>query len=657
MSRVRVVLLTMAAVALTGCATSASNSPGAAAAVAPAPIAPAIPPAPPALARFTAEAFFDTTSFALPSRAGLAFADDGKSLLISSDRSGVFNAYLLPIAGGAPVAVTNSADNATFAETAFPNDARLLISSDQGGNELDHVYVRQPDGTVHDLTPGDKVKASFLAWNRDKTRFYLTTNERDPKTFDVYEYAADTLRRRLLFRNSGMDVGAISGDGRHIALIKSRTSADADIYLATVGSASKPRLITPHKGNVSHNVYGFSPDGRSLIYSTDEVGEWQQAWAYDLAAGSRSPLVTADWDVANVAFSPSGKYRVVALNADASNRVSITDAAGNAVNLRGIPSGGNIGSVRFNDDESMVAFTVNADTSPSDIYVADLATGEARRLTKALSPQIDQNRLVEATIARFKSYDGLEIPGVLYRPQEASAANPVPALVFVHGGPGDQSTRGYSAMIQHLVNHGYAVYAINNRGSSGYGKTFFHLDDKRHGDVDLKDVVASKAFLQSMDWVADDQIGIMGGSYGGYMVAAALAFEPQAFDVGVNVFGVTNWVRTLKSIPPWWESFREALYDEMGDPSVDSERHHRISPLFHAKNIVKPMLVVQGANDPRVLQVESDELVAAVKANGVPVEYLLFPDEGHGFLRKQNRIAASNAYVRFLDRYLKKQPN
>jgi dipeptidyl aminopeptidase/acylaminoacyl peptidase len=136
------------------------------------------------------------------------------------------------------------------------------------------------------------------------------------------------------------------------------------------------------------------------------------------------------------------------------------------------------------------------------------------------------------------------------------------------------------------------------------------------------------------------------------MVAAALAFEPEVFDAGINIFGVTNWARTLKSIPPWWESAKEALYDEMGDPETDEERHRRISPLFHAENIVKPMLVVQGANDPRVLQVESDDLVAAVKANDVPVEYLVFPDEGHGFVKRENRIKASDAYVQFLDTYL-----
>jgi dipeptidyl aminopeptidase/acylaminoacyl peptidase len=148
-------------------------------------------------------------------------------------------------------------------------------------------------------------------------------------------------------------------------------------------------------------------------------------------------------------------------------------------------------------------------------------------------------------------------------------------------------------------------------------------------------------------------VGIIGGSYGGYMVAAALAFEPAAFDVGVDIFGVTNWLRTLKNIPPWWESFKESLYDEMGDPAADEERLRRISPLFHASNITKPLLVVQGANDPRVLQVESDELVEAARENGVPVDYVIFPDEGHGFTSKANRITASDKYLAFLNQYLR----
>ncbi|HBJ94350.1 MAG TPA: S9 family peptidase, partial [Hyphomonadaceae bacterium] len=187
-------------------------------------------------------------------------------------------------------------------------------------------------------------------------------------------------------------------------------------------------------------------------------------------------------------------------------------------------------------------------------------------LTNTLNPAIDEEVLVDAQIVRYPSFDGLEIPSILYVPHGASAENPVPALVWVHGGPGGQTRAGYSATIQHLVNHGYAVLGANNRGSSGYGKTFYHMDDRRHGEVDLQDIVYGERWLAEQDWVNPDQIGIIGGSYGGYMVGAALAFEPDVFKVGVNIFGVMNWVRTLESIPPWWESFREALYDEMGDP-------------------------------------------------------------------------------------------
>jgi dipeptidyl aminopeptidase/acylaminoacyl peptidase len=228
----------------------------------------------------------------------------------------------------------------------------------------------------------------------------------------------------------------------------------------------------------------------------------------------------------------------------------------------------------------------------------------------------------------------------------------VPALVSVHGGPGGQARVGYRALTQYLVNHGYAVYAINNRGSSGYGKTFYKMDDRKHGEGDLDDCVTSKKMLIETGYVDPERIGIMGGSYGGYMVLAALAFRPEEFDVGVNLFGVSNWVRTLQSIPPWWESFKKALEVEMGDFD-DEEYLKSISPLFHAENIVKPMIVLQGANDPRVLQVESDEIVEKVRANGVHVEYVIFEDEGHGFMKIENREEGYKAILEFLNRYLK----
>ena len=548
-----------------------------------------------AIPKYSAEAFFQTTSYGMADGDGHAFSADGSALLISSDQSGVFNAYRLPVDGGEPTALTTSDDNAVFAVSWFPEDDRILYTYDGGGNELNHVVVREVNGSSRDLTPGNEVKAGFVRWSDDGESFYLTTTERDPRSFDLYRYASSDYSRELVFQNPGFQIAALSGDGRWLALDKPRTSADSDIYVVDLDSENpEPVLITGHDGNIDYSTLGILADNRRLIYATDEHGEFRQAWVHDLETGEKSELVTADWDVLYAGDSPSGRYLMYGINADARTEFSLRDLeTGKAVDLPALPPG-EIRSVRFSADEKRIALIVNADTSPSNIHVIDLDAQTSAQLTDALNPQIDPSHLVASEVIRYPSFDGVEIPSILYKPHGASAENPVPGLVLVHGGPGGQTRTGYRALVQHLVNHGYAILGANNRGSSGYGKTFFHMDDKRHGEEDLQDIVHGRKYLESLDWIDANRVGIIGGSYGGYMVAAALAFEPEAFDVGINIFGVTNWVRTLESIPPWWESFKESLYDEMGDPATDAERHRRISPLFHADNIVKPMLVVQG---------------------------------------------------------------
>ena len=609
----------------------------------------------PAVAQYDAAAFFMTTSFGMASSAGFAFSASDERILISSDETGVFNAYAVDPGTGDRDALTGSTTSATYALSWFPNDDRALVTFDGGGDELSHIYVRELDGRLSDLTPGENVKAQFIGFSPDGNDIWIATNERDAAAFDIYAYDTLCYESGYVFENSDtLQIGDVSPDGRWLALVRNRTSADSDILLVDLAADTPEQvLITSHEGNIAYGVYTFTADSSALVYATDEHGEFNQAWTYDLASGERAPLVTADWDVSFVTYSPSGRYLVSGINADARTEVTVTDLdSGEALALPDLPAG-DLGSVRFSRDETSIAFTIDAATSPSNIHLVELASQTHTQLTQALNPAINEADMVDAEVVRFASFDGVQIPGIMYRPHGSSADNPVPALVMVHGGPGGQSRIGYSAMIQHLVNHGYAVYAANNRGSSGYGKTFFHMDDRRHGEEDLNDIVAAGDYLRSLDWVRHDQVGVIGGSYGGFMTVAALAFHPDAFEVGIDIFGVTNWERTLASIPPWWESFREALYDEMGDPATDAERHRAISPLFHADTITKPLMVIQGANDPRVLQVESDEMVAAVRANGVPVEYVLFPDEGHGFRGRDNRITASEAYLGFLDAYLR----
>jgi len=583
---------------------------------------------------------------------GISWSPDARTLLVSSDVSGIWNAYAVPRDGGAPRALTRSTTNSVFAISYFKADERFLYSSDEGGNELTHIYVQSPDGTSKDLTPGSKLKAAFLGWAGDDRSFFVSTNERDPQYFDIYQISTDGYRRTMFYRNTdGYNVGPISRDKRYIALSKARSTSDSDIFLHDHQN-NTTKNVTAHTGVVSNFPADFSPDGTKLLFTSDEGREFASLRSIGVAEGAAQTVYQENWDVMGATYSRSGKYLTVRVNADARAVVRVLDAATLAPVTVGQLPEESISGFSIAPNDSAVAFYATDGSVPNDLYAASFG-GAPQRLTNALNPRIRREDLVVPATLRFKSYDGVEVPGLLYMPHQASADNRVPALVMVHGGPGGQAVTAYSALTQALVNHGYAVYDINNRGSSGYGKTFFDMDDRRHGEADLGDVVASRAMLAGTGKVDPDRIGILGGSYGGYMVLAALTLQPEAFKVGVDLFGISNWVRTLESMPPWWGSIRDALYAEMGDPKVDGARLRRISPLFNADMIKVPLMVLQGVNDPRVLKIESDEIVAAARKNGVPVEYVLFPDEGHGFVKKENEIKGYTAVIAFLDTHLK----
>jgi dipeptidyl aminopeptidase/acylaminoacyl peptidase len=624
------------------------------AAAMPAAHAPAQPsrpaPAPAAVPQYTIEQFLATTTWR-----GAWFSPDGETLLASGDSTGVANAYAIPLAGGAPRQLTDSKVNAVSVAGYFPTGGRILYASDQGGNEQTHLFVRDAGGATRDLTPGDKLKADFASWAPDDRGFFYTSNERDPQYFDLYEMAVDGYQRTLLYRNDGgFEIGPISRDRRYVALLKAESTADSDIYLYD-RSTSQLRNLTAHQGEVANVPQDFSPDGSSLYYTTDEGAEFAHLMRYDLASGKRAEVLRSDWDVTGAGFSRDGRFLEVAINRDAATEVRLFAEPGmRPVKLPELPDA-DITGLSFSRDGKRLAFYAESSRSPRNLYVidvADLAHGAPRQLTRALAPEIDPAALVPARVVRFKSYDGVEVPGLLYQPKTASREHPVAVLVWVHGGPGGQSRVGYDPLKQFLLNHGYAIYAINNRGSSGYGKTFFRMADRKHGNADLGDCVASKGMLAATGWAAAGRIGILGGSYGGYMVLAALTFRPREFAAGVDLFGVANWVRTLASIPPYWASERKALYKMIGDPQADADYLRKISPLFHAEQIERPLLVLQGENDPRVLKRESDEIVAAARKRGTPVDYLIFPNEGHGFARKDTQAKAYQAILVFLDKYL-----
>jgi len=491
-----------------------------------------------------------------------------------------------------------------------------------------------------------------MGWAKDDASFHFASNKRDNRFMDLYEMDLETFSPTLLYQNDGgYDLNGISPNKKYVTLTKSINTNDSDLFLFDMESRELTKINQNQSGNSGQD---FSPDGDFFYYTTDDGSEYSYLMRYNLADGTYEKAMERDWDIVGSSFTDNGTYRVTFINEDAKNTIEVMEVAtGNNIELPQIENM-EITSVGFSEDEKMMGFYAGGSHSPSNLYVYNLDSGAHTKLTDVLNPEIQAQDLVRAEVIRYPSFDGLEIPAIYYRPHQASEEHPAPALVWVHGGPGGQSRQNFSAFIQFLVNHGYAVLAVNNRGSSGYGKTFYQMDDLNHGDKDLKDCVEGKNWLAAQPEIDGEKIGIIGGSYGGYMTMAALTYAPEEFDVGVNLYGVTNWIRTLKSIPPWWESFKEALYKELGDPhSADSVRLRQISPLFHTDKVTKPLIVLQGAQDPRVLQAESDEIVAGVRKNGVPVEYVLFEDEGHGFVKKENQEMAYGSILEFLDKYLK----
>jgi dipeptidyl aminopeptidase/acylaminoacyl peptidase len=595
------------------------------------------------------EDFFDNVSIS-----GGYFSTDEEKIIFSSNQSGIYNVYEANIQTGKINQLTASNKESFFVRAYVPNSNDFIYSADNGGNEINHLFLKKENDTVVDLTPSENEKSVFYKWSNDNQFLYYLSNKRDSRYFDLYKMKIGQWIPEIIYKNEdNFSLSDISNNEKYLLLSRSITTSENKFYLFDINE-NKRIEISSLPG--SYSSAGFSNDNKSFFYITDINNEFSYLNKYDIESMESSLIYETEWDVMYSYLSKNEKYRIIGVNEDGKNSVKIIEVDSN-LPIK-FPSFNNedISSVSFSESEQKIRLTVGSSKMPSDLFVYDIEAENLKKITNSLNPKIDSKSLVNAQVIRYKSFDELEIPAIYYKPLSASKNNKVPALVWVHGGPGGQSRMGFNPLIQYLTNNGYAILAVNNRGSSGYGKSFYKMDDKNHGEKDLQDCIWGKKWLQKQEYIDENKIGIIGGSYGGYMTMAAMTFTPDEFMVGVNIFGVTNWIRTLKSIPPFWEASRKALYDELGDPySSDSIRLKKISPLFHADKVINPVMVLQGSNDPRVLQIESDEIVEELINNDIPVEYVIFEDEGHGFRKKENQIGGYRKIKSFLDLYLKTQ--
>ena len=599
--------------------------------------------------QYDLEDFYNTKSISAS-----GFNNDETKILINNNTTGIYNAYELSITDTTAIALTKSTKESIYTVDYLPGSSKFIYSADEGGNENSHLFLMdRKSNNPKDITPWANSANSFNGWSQDKKSMYINSNKRDVKYFDILKLDTLTWKPTILYQNeSGLTPSVISKTERYIALTKEITTDKNEMYLYDSKTKTTKRLSNDKEANWS--PMAFEKNDSIFYYTSNEDKEFSSLLKYNINTGKSEEIFKDKWDIMYMSLSEKEKYHIIFVNSDGKNKVLLFEhATGKPLKLPDFDDGDVI-NVIISNSENKLLLTVGSSTSSPNLYLYDIPTKKLKQLTSTLSKKINQDDLAKAEVIRFKSFDGKEIPAIYYKPLQASKNNKVPALIWVHGGPGGQSRIGYSNTIQYLVNKGYAVLAVNNRGSSGYGKTFYKMDNKDHSNGDLKDCIWAKKWLTEQDYIDPNAIGIYGGSYGGCMVLGALAFHSEEFKVGVDLFGVANWPRTLKSIPPYWESFRKALYDEMGDPyTADSIRLKKISPLYNYNKINKPLLVFQGANDVRVLPIESDEIVEGVKKNGVPVQYVVYPDEGHGFQKKENQIATTKTTLLFLDKYLK----
>ncbi len=585
---------------------------------------------------------------------GASFSRDEKAIAFVTDATGVFNIWTVPVEGGEPKQLTFENENSIGGAWFSPNTDEIVYMQDVGGNELYHIYIMPASGgKAVDIIADPQVRAVFLGWSHDGNSFLYQTNSRDRRYMDVYSYDMKNRSSKMIFKNKkGLQFACASGDMNLIALVKTITSTDSDIYLYNV---KKKRLanLTSHHGEIVFAPSTFSPDGKFLYYRTDEGSEFTYLKRMNLKNYQTEDVARDNWDIIYAGFSHNGRYFYYASNEDGSTKITVLNTVTDVpIELPNIPQG-ELSSIGFSRSEKFMTYYFRGDTRPRDLYLMGLKSGESSKLTNSVPEYLDTKDLVESKLVRYKSFDGLEIPAYLYTPHNIRKGEKLPALVWVHGGPGGQSRKGYDGLKQYFVNHGYVLLVVNNRGSSGYGKSFYTADDHKHGAEPLWDCVWGKKYLTTLPYVDSTRVGIIGGSYGGYMVLAALTFQPEVFAAGVDLFGIANWINVLNKIPPWWEAFRESLIKEIGSPKTEEAYLKSISPLFHADEITKPLLVLQGANDPRVPEEESEQIVEAVKSKGGVAKLIIFPDEGHGFRKLENRIKGYTAAKEFLDKYLK----
>ena len=579
------------------------------------------------------------------------FSPDGKWVSFISNISGMPQVWLVAAEGGYPRMVTNGDDPVVDAEWSPAGDW-LAVTIAPGGGLNTQIYVVKPDGTgLRRLTDGGKDNNAFDTWTDDGKKIAMNSSRRDPAARDSFLIDVASGAITLVANNPGVgSISSISTNGKHALLGRLRSRGDNNLYRLDLTSG-KDTLLTAHEG-IAQFFGVISPDGSAAYVSSNKDRDMGAFARIGIASdGKPAPIEILvdrpDAELDNLELNEQGTLAALVWNVKGRSELSLYDLA----NRKPLPApklpGELAGTMVFSRDGKRLAVTVSGSTQPADIWILDLNNKQFRQLTFSPHAGVDLNSLIRPELVTFPAHDGLELSGWLYRPR--NQAGPGAYVISFHGGPEGQERPAFRSDYQALLSQGIGVFAPNVRGSSGFGKKFVNLDNGEMRVNGVKDIKACVDYLAGKNIAARERIGITGGSYGGYMTMAGLTEYPDLFAAGVNLFGIVNFATFFEHTEPWMAAISTVEY---GDPVKQKQMLDSLSPIYKLERIKAATMVQHGANDTNVPVIEAEQIAKNLKERGVPVEYILFPDEGHGWRKIPNRIRSISEMVRFFKAHL-----
>lgn len=625
-----------------------------------------------------------------------SFSPDAKQLIYLTNTTGTTQVWKVDLPAGKPVQLTNYEDNIGFARW-LPDGSGIVFGKARGGDENTQFYWMKPDGSgVRSLTDEPSVRHNFGLISDDGDVIAYASNKRNRQFFDIYAMDIASGKEVLLFQHDGNNsVIALSDNGRQIIVSRDRIekSLDNDLFLIDVRTKNEI-LLTPHTDASEFGDAEFLAD--SILMTSNNGREFsaltqlrqKNASGDDWSEANRSIEIVdgPNWDVEGVTLNANDSIMAYTVNnngfselflrkIETGGKPLISTVDKQAVQVK-LPAQGIVGGTAFSKDGSKLAFSFSSSTQNGDVWVYDLRSKRLAQVTQSDQAGIDPKTFVAPELIKFKSFDGLEIPAWYYPPRgveylklkdqpnrvfafskvvglpgnQRLSSFKVPVIVSVHGGPEGQSRPGFNPLFQYYLSRGYAVLDLNVRGSTGYGKTYTHLDDVEKREDSVKDLAYSVEWLKTKGGADPKKVAVMGGSYGGYMTMAAITLYPDLWAAAVASVAITNWETFLTNTSSYRRRQREVEYGRL---DKDIEFLRRISPIRKIDRIKTPLFVISGRNDPRVPYTEGEQMVDALRKRGALVQYKLYDDEGHGISKLKNRLDLYPLVADFLDKYMK----